>query len=355
MSTASVAGLHLKVELDIASPDAFIITSITDPAHDISLIVRPGHVVRVAKEGMDFLTPNFNPESALPPVVNLSLFLEGIEYSGVLAAFGSDIAAGEWMDVVLQPLLDQNGILWEGCEPYQGIDTAGRVPLVLRGSCMFVDKARYAEEAGAIGLIVVARDNRPFTMSSSSTNVASLDLDDGTNIPVMMVGISFLRHILSMPYDKVEAMIGGPKLNDAMECGVSIDSESQLSHLYKADTYIQFNNMQVRNFDVVLALSGRERRVLKGSRKLANQVSGVLDSGQGVGCAGGCVADTTSCCRDIVGSGVGKVGPSKASYARTRFVSARPSDVKIVPKPLKTEATTVQKVKAWWDWWAGTL
>ncbi|TPX50818.1 hypothetical protein SeMB42_g02136 [Synchytrium endobioticum] len=323
-TTSSVAGLQLNLQVDIASPDAFMITSITDPTRDVSLVVRPGHVVRVPKQGRD--------------------------YAGVLAAFGRDIAAGEWMDVVLQPLLDGHGILWDGCTPYQGVDVAGRVPLVLRGACMFAAKAKHAEAAGAVGLVVVARDNRPFTMSSANETWSEEEANIG--IPVIMVGISFLRHLLSLPYEAVDGIICGPRLNSEIECGVPIDSETQLSHLYEADTQIQFNNLKVRNFEVVLVLSGRERRVLDSGRPLANSVSGILDPGQGIGCAGGCIADTRMCCRDLVGLGlgVGGMGSSRASHVRNVVASDAPGPLISGSRLSESNNGQEKEQSTWWDW-----
>ncbi|TPX31952.1 hypothetical protein SmJEL517_g04857 [Synchytrium microbalum] len=311
-ATASVAGLHLKIELDIASPDAFIITSVTEPAKpQTSQIIKAGQVIRAPKFGMAFLQHNYSSIVQHPPVVNISLYLEGRQYFALLAAFGRDVAPGEWMDVVLQPLLDAHGVLWDGCAEYKDMDVAGRVPLVLRGQCTFADKATFAQRAGATALLVIARDNRPFTMSGSS----NAEIDGSIDIPVAMLGIPFLRHVLSLDIDSVDAIICGPRLNADIECGITIEEEAHLGTLYKADTMIQFSNLPVRNMDVVWGLSGRERRVLKSGRVLANGINGVLDKGQGIGCAGGSVKEGL-CCRDLVGLEVGRMGPCKTSYVR---------------------------------------
>jgi hypothetical protein len=76
----------------------------------------------------------------------------------------------------------------DGCTPYENAsEVAGKIALVDRGTCTFVQKALTAQAAGAIGLVVV--DNRkdtclPPSMSGSNDEVRipvlSLTQDEGT-------------------------------------------------------------------------------------------------------------------------------------------------------------------------------
>jgi len=65
---------------------------------------------------------------------------------------------GPWSVSGLVELVDDGvGTASDACEPLQGF-TPGRIALVDRGSCLFVDKAQRAAEAGAVGVIVANHD-----------------------------------------------------------------------------------------------------------------------------------------------------------------------------------------------------
>jgi Zn-dependent metalloprotease len=61
---------------------------------------------------------------------------------------------GPWsVSGLVEPADDGVGTARDACEPLLGF-TPGRIALVDRGSCLFVDKARHAADAGAVGVIV---------------------------------------------------------------------------------------------------------------------------------------------------------------------------------------------------------
>mmetsp|Transcript_28463 Transcript_28463/g.74790 ORF Transcript_28463/g.74790 Transcript_28463/m.74790 type:complete len:793 (+) Transcript_28463:124-2502(+) len=84
--------------------------------------------------------------------------------------FGGHIA-------VAQPL--------DGCKPLtNGDDLAGNVVVVKRGGCMFIEKVRHAQHAGADSVIVV--DNRPTDPNTKLFTMSGDGVDD-VNIPAIFV------------------------------------------------------------------------------------------------------------------------------------------------------------------------
>lgn len=50
---------------------------------------------------------------------------------------------------------------YTACEPIDGaVDLKGHIALALRGECMFVVKARWLQQAGAIGVIFIGEDGK---------------------------------------------------------------------------------------------------------------------------------------------------------------------------------------------------
>lgn len=72
------------------------------------------------------------------------------------------------------------GSVTDACEPLVGF-TAGRIALIDRGNCTFVSKVKRAQNAGAVGVIVVNTADNTFNMSGS---------DPSITVPSVMVSSS---------------------------------------------------------------------------------------------------------------------------------------------------------------------
>jgi hypothetical protein len=104
------------------------------------------------------------------------------------AAFGA-VANRTFMTGEIAKALDtitsESPSTTDGCTPFTNADAvAGKIALVDRGNCFFVDKARNAQAAGAIGLIVI--DNTRSTCQPPSLGGGTGDNSDIT-IPVISI------------------------------------------------------------------------------------------------------------------------------------------------------------------------
>jgi hypothetical protein len=117
-----------------------------------------------------------------------------------LASFGAAITAvGVTGDVVLVD--DGSGTASDGCSALvNGGQIAGNIALIDRGTCAFVDKAQNAQDAGAIGVIIV--DNLPsatppglggssgtitipvVSVTQSDGNLLKAELGNGLNVTI---------------------------------------------------------------------------------------------------------------------------------------------------------------------------
>lgn len=105
-------------------------------------------------------------------------------YAASGATFGKQLdATGVTADVALVD--DGAGVTWDFCEPMPVGSLTGKIALAERGSCNFTVKAANAQQAGAVGLIVVNNqgDNETLTMGSASPATDPL-----ITIPAQMLG-----------------------------------------------------------------------------------------------------------------------------------------------------------------------
>ncbi|KAJ1940240.1 hypothetical protein FBU59_003872, partial [Linderina macrospora] len=59
----------------------------------------------------------------------------------------------------------------EGCAPYTNANLTNKIAFIKRGNCTFVDKALYAQQAGAVGVLVYNFENELMSPTSVSPNV----------------------------------------------------------------------------------------------------------------------------------------------------------------------------------------
>ena len=96
-----------------------------------------------------------------------------------VAAFGADGAALSRLPVAASALVAVAGL--GGSASAIEEDLAGKVALIDRGECAFTDKARAAQDKGAVGVIIVNNaPGPPFQMATSAVG-------DTVTIPALMV------------------------------------------------------------------------------------------------------------------------------------------------------------------------
>ena len=99
-----------------------------------------------------------------------------------------------------------------GCEPSDFSNfTEGNIALIRRGTCVFVDKIRFAEEAGAVGVLIMNQGN-------SDSRKGVIGIPGSENIPVM--GIS---------YDLGVTLAGIQNVEIYMNTGVTAPQSSALA------------------------------------------------------------------------------------------------------------------------------
>lgn len=102
-------------------------------------------------------------------------------FTAIPAAFGgADFCGGVTVMGALEVVDDGVGTVTDACEAIQN-DVNGKVALIDRGSCQFGLKSLYAENAGAIAVIICNNnDDPPFTMAPG-------DVGDQVTIPAFMM------------------------------------------------------------------------------------------------------------------------------------------------------------------------
>ncbi|MGC8758344.1 MAG: S8 family serine peptidase [Bryobacteraceae bacterium] len=114
--------------------------------------------------------------------------------------------SGEIADVAA---LDDTGL---ACNPLPQGSLAGRVALILRGSCTFETKLNNATAAGAIGAIVQAREDSPdaITMAVGSATLPAMMIshDNGQQIRTWLAGDGTLAVTMDFTFSRVEQQPG---------------------------------------------------------------------------------------------------------------------------------------------------
>lgn len=115
-------------------------------------------------------------------LINAPAELAGTLYGARRAAFGGSLdATGLTDDVVL--VNDGTGTTSDACEPIaNAADVANKVALIDRGTCNFVVKVKYAQDAGAVGVIMINNQgDDPIVMGGEDATIT---------IPAVMIGQS---------------------------------------------------------------------------------------------------------------------------------------------------------------------
>ncbi|WP_157550862.1 M4 family metallopeptidase [Nocardioides jensenii] len=94
--------------------------------------------------------------------------------------------------VIAEDAVEDGGTATDGCSPYtNAADVAGKIVMVDRGLCTFVEKAEAARDAGAAAVIIGNRDDSPIGFSSPDLTLpptASIGLTDRESIRTAIAG-----------------------------------------------------------------------------------------------------------------------------------------------------------------------
>lgn len=115
-------------------------------------------------------------------------------YPASEAGFGPDLATlGDRQGLLAQPRAGEE----LGCEPFSPASAAalaGKIALINRGSCTFKRKVLNAQNAGALGVLIVRQDDDdPFTMGNDTSITASITIP--AQMTVFSVGQRLREHL----------------------------------------------------------------------------------------------------------------------------------------------------------------
>ncbi|NNK71726.1 MAG: hypothetical protein HKO94_00905, partial [Flavobacteriaceae bacterium] len=136
-------------------------------------------------------------QSASNITVNSPAGLAGDYISVPTGSFGSTITSVITADLVLAN--DATGVPTEGCNAF-GEDATGKIALIRRGACNFTVKVKNAQDAGAIGVIMMNNiDGTPIPMGGT---------DETITIPAVMISKS--------DGDLIEAAVNSETVNASL-------------------------------------------------------------------------------------------------------------------------------------------
>lgn len=128
----------------------------------------------------------FLPENLVSDVGTLFVKSLGLSINGHMAKFGialSSTANLEGDVVVLSSVSEITSVedVDYGCDPLEPDKYFGKFLIVRRGHCTFPSKAFWAQEAGALGLLVVSDKDTMISMAQSSA-LWDINLEDGNDM-----------------------------------------------------------------------------------------------------------------------------------------------------------------------------
>ncbi|MCK9490128.1 MAG: hypothetical protein M0Q42_12200 [Xanthomonadales bacterium] len=167
------------------------------------------------------------------------LVAEGARGPVVIEELGLAQFGAPWPDELSAPVLAVNdgiGDPGDGCQvPFaNGERLAGRIALIDRGTCTFVEKAAHAQAHGAVAVVIVNNtDETPPGMAGS---------DPSITIPVVMVtrrvGADLrrgrVRHGLQVAFDRADELAGTAAGCLRMYAPAAAESGSSVSHFHSA-------------------------------------------------------------------------------------------------------------------------
>lgn len=176
-----------------------------------------------------------------------------------MASFGPIIDLPK--SVTLKLIQAENSKLSHGCDIEDFKLSFGKLVMVKRGNCTFVEKSILAEQAGAIGLIVGNTQDKAFLMTNSHD-----DEGDYIRIPIMMMARSAALRFVKVIVKEKNVLVN--------PLGV-YDRPNQVISIY---------GKEVVNLKIVES----EKDVSLSSRTFWRGLS-VIDIGVGIRCQSQCV------------------------------------------------------------------
>ncbi|KAJ3045881.1 alpha mannosidase-like protein [Rhizophlyctis rosea] len=270
----NLAGVTLSLRLD-GPADGFIIWKVNDVEMD------PGQVLQVPRDGVTAIVGNVEDDirddaevADMHEHAHLTAFValpDGdeaeVEVNASPAAFGPKLLWGEILEGTLavlseDPTREVSGpfslmdVPLTGCEMYSEVQrehVSGRFVLVSRGGCMFVEKAMLAEQAGAIGVIVVNHDNHIFQMASAGKSDS-----DPLDAPGRVDGVD----VIGIPAVLV-TQYAGKKLADEARVqqesggmGLRLVGRMGVTAVGRTGINLQFSGRPIKNLQVHKRLKG---------------------------------------------------------------------------------------------------
>ncbi len=147
--------------------------------------------------------------------VNSPASIAGL-YPGVEAAFGSSLAqVGQLTANLLYPATNQTA-----CTPFEAGTFAGKIALLDRGACTFVTKVKNAQDAGAVGVLMVNNvAGFPFTMGGTDPSITipsmMTDIDSGAIIKAALAAGDTVEVTFDAAYRDTQHMFV-PALEDTL-------------------------------------------------------------------------------------------------------------------------------------------
>ncbi|KAI9344205.1 hypothetical protein DFJ73DRAFT_500973 [Zopfochytrium polystomum] len=231
--------------------------------------------------------------------------------------------AGSVRDSADSPSLQT--VLSNGCGPYPSDFTfIGKIAIVQRGGCLFTEKARNAEAAGAVALGIVAHDEQLFTMTVGAKPTAITHENPIiVGIPVFLIGAnagsaivteSFLKHDAgALGESPSEINLRSPHRRGGVDwAGAEIratllhklwneDDWKQAMHSPTVPVLLQYSGKPITNLRITKGRSWKRpaETMSESSIKAAMSVyrgRNVLHAGQSMACLSHCHSHPRACC-----------------------------------------------------------
>ncbi len=230
---------HLDV-VNLSLGSSFADDSPGDPERDaVDRLVKLGCVVTIsAGNGGDTAYKVGNPGAA-PRALTVANSIDDGFKTGALRVEAPAAIAGAYAMVegeFTQPLAGLSPIRARvvvvnpllGCDPFiNAAAVSGKIALIDRGTCFFVDKVRNAQEAGAIGVITVNNvEGPPFVMGGSG------DTSDIT-IPGVMISLSDGAILKAQATHGLEVTLSADVVLTTPQLADTVDSSSSRGPVWR--------------------------------------------------------------------------------------------------------------------------
>ncbi|MBA2526156.1 MAG: S8 family serine peptidase [Pyrinomonadaceae bacterium] len=155
--------------------------------------------------------------SSVGHILQAFVTVAGVDYPAVRGEFGSALVSGP-LAVVLDSASPYGG-LSTACSPLPAGSLSGKIALISRGDCDFTVKILNAQNAGAVGAVVVNREPGIFTMGTNGAAVQP-------TIPAYMVDLA-VRETLKTKNGAATSFNAAAYIYDPAQDNIMADFSSQ--------------------------------------------------------------------------------------------------------------------------------